>query len=169
MNDCGSESLYYDFLETDLGFVIMAVNAEGFLCHAAFQDGPKMIVPPGRWEHNIKKLTEPIRQMSDFFAGKLERFQLPLAPAGTEFQQMVWTVLTEIPYGETITYGELARRIGKPQAGRAVGNANGRNPIVIIQPCHRVVAAGGKLGGFSSGLHRKEYLLRLERRISLLF
>lgn len=169
MKDYRPETLYYDFIETCLGFVIMAVDGDDFVCHATFQDGPKMIVPPDHWKHDVKRLTEPILQMNDYFAGKLERFELPLAPMGTEFQQKVWTILTEIPYGETITYGELARRVGKSQASRAVGNANGRNPIVIIQPCHRVVAAGGKLGGFSSGLHRKEYLLGLERRISQLF
>jgi len=169
MKDLNSDILYYDFVDTDVGFVIMAVNGEGLLCHAAFQDGPKAIVSPKHWQHNAKRLADPIKQMRAYFAGKLERFELPLAQEGTEFQQKVWTVLTEIPYGETITYGELARRVGMPQASRAVGNANGRNPIVIVQPCHRVIAAGGKLGGFSSGLHRKEYLLELERRISRLF
>lgn len=169
MKEYCPEALYYDFIETCLGLVIMAVNGEGLLCHATFQDGPKMIVPPDHWEHDVTRLSESIRQVKKYFAGKLERFELSLAPAGTEFQKNVWTVLTEIPYGETITYGELARRVGKPKASRAVGNANGRNPIVIIQPCHRVVASGGKLGGFSSGLHRKEYLLGMERKISRLF
>lgn len=162
------EILFYDFIETDLGLVIMAETDEG-LCNVTFQDSKKVIDPPTYWQHSPKRLAGPIQQMKEYFVGKREQFDLQLAPCGTEFQQKVWQALTDIPYGETITYGELAKRIGKPQAMRAVGNANGRNPIVIIQPCHRVVAAGGKLGGFSSGLHRKEYLLGLEKRASRLF
>lgn len=169
MKDYRPENLYYDFIKTCLGFVVMAVNGDGLVCHVTFQDGPKMIDLPDHWKHDVKRLIEPIQQMNYYFAGKLERFELSLAPVGTEFQQKVWTILTEIPYGKTITYGELARRVGKPKASRAVGNANGRNPIVILQPCHRVVAAGGKLGGFSSGLQRKVYLLGLEKRMSRLF
>ncbi len=168
MNNHSNETLHYDFIETDLGLVIIAANDEG-LCYVSFQNGPKLIAPPEGWVQSPKKLTEVTRQMKEYFSGERQQFDLPLAPSGTEFQQKVWKVLTEIPYGQTITYGELAKRIKQPQASRAVGNANGRNPIVIIQPCHRVVAANGKLGGFSSGLHRKEYLLGLERRVSRLF
>jgi len=101
-------------------------------------------------------------QLEAYFASELQVFDLPLAPQGTEFQQRVWTTLRDIPYGETISYAELARRIGKPQAVRAVGGANGRNPISIIVPCHRVIGADGSLTGFGGGIERKRWLLAHE-------
>lgn len=103
-----------------------------------------------------------IEELEEYFAGRLTRFRLRLAPRGTPFQLRVWALLQEIPYGETTTYGEIARRIGKPSACRAVGAANGRNPIPVIIPCHRVVGADGSLTGFGGGLPIKEALLRLE-------
>ena len=109
-------------------------------------------------------LKETIRQLRAYFSGKLEQFDLPLAPEGTPFQLEVWRRLCEIPYGETISYGELARRIGNPNASRAVGLANGSNPIAIIIPCHRVIGSNGKLTGYGGGLPIKERLLALERR-----
>jgi len=109
-------------------------------------------------------MDETIRQLRAYFAGKLEQFDLPLAPEGTVFQLEVWRRLCEIPYGETISYGELARRIGNPKASRAVGLANGSNPIPIIIPCHRVIGSNGKLTGYGGGLPIKEKLLALERR-----
>ncbi|MCW3098523.1 MAG: methylated-DNA/protein-cysteine methyltransferase [Chthonomonadaceae bacterium] len=105
---------------------------------------------------------ETKRQLAAYFAGQLTEFDLPLAPGGTEFQQKVWQELRRIPYGTTLSYGELARRIGNPNASRAVGLANGRNPISIIVPCHRVIGASGKLVGYGGGLSRKETLLTLE-------
>ena len=107
---------------------------------------------------------ETIRQLRAYFAGELEAFDLPLAPQGTPFQLAVWKRLCEIPYGETISYGELARRIGNPNASRAVGLANGSNPIPIVIPCHRVIGSNGKLTGYGGGLPIKEKLLALERR-----
>ncbi len=168
MNSLSPEPLYYDVLKSQIGLVVIAISSAG-IRHIAFQDGPKMATLPDHWKHDMARLAKPIQQIKEYFAGRLEQFELPLAPVGTEFQLSVWKALRTIPYGETITYGELAQKVGKPKASRAVGNANGKNPIVIIQPCHRVVAAGGKLGGFSSGLHRKKYLLRLEKRIPSLF
>lgn len=109
-------------------------------------------------------LKETIRQLRAYFSGKLEQFDLPLAPEGTPFQLEVWRRLCEIPYGETISYGELARRIGNPKASRAVGLANGSNPISIVIPCHRVIGSNGKLTGYGGGLPIKEKLLALERR-----
>lgn len=105
---------------------------------------------------------EAKRQLAAYFAGSRTEFDLPLALQGTPFQQRVWEELTRIPYGDTISYGELARRIGNPNASRAVGLANGRNPISIIVPCHRVIGANGKLTGYGGGLSRKERLLALE-------
>jgi methylated-DNA-[protein]-cysteine S-methyltransferase len=109
-------------------------------------------------------LAEAERQLGEYFAGTRTEFDLPLAMPGTAFQQRVWAGLREIPYGETISYGELARRLGQPNASRAVGLANGRNPISIIVPCHRVVGSTGRLTGYGGGLDRKAHLLGLERR-----
>ena len=111
---------------------------------------------------------ETVRQLREYFAGTRAEFDLPVAPEGTEFQQRVWRSLCDIPYGETISYGELARRVGNPQASRAVGAANGRNPIPIVIPCHRVIGSSGKLTGFGGGLPVKETLLALETRQRLL-
>jgi methylated-DNA-[protein]-cysteine S-methyltransferase len=105
---------------------------------------------------------ETIAQLAAYFAGALRRFDLPLAPEGTPFQREVWSALTAIPYGETVSYGELARRLGRPAASRAVGAANGQNPIPIVIPCHRVIGADGSLTGFGGGLAIKRRLLDLE-------
>lgn len=101
-------------------------------------------------------------QFAEYFTGERTEFDLPLAPAGTPFQRGVWDALCEIPYGETISYGELARRVGSPGAFRAVGLANGRNPLAIIVPCHRVIGADGRLTGYGGGLDRKRWLLEHE-------
>ncbi len=106
-------------------------------------------------------------QLSGYFAGKIISFDLPLNPAGTEFQQKVWAELLKIPYGETITYMELAVRLGDAKAIRAVGTANGRNPIAIVIPCHRVIGAGNKLTGYAGGIGRKKRLLELEMQHSV--
>jgi len=111
---------------------------------------------------DAQPFAETKRQLGLYFAGQLTEFDLPLAPGGTAFQQQVWKELCRIPYGVTISYGELAQRIGNPNASRAVGLANGRNPISIIVPCHRVIGASGKLVGYGGGLSRKEILLALE-------
>jgi methylated-DNA-[protein]-cysteine S-methyltransferase len=104
-----------------------------------------------------------IEQLAAYFAGDLETFDLPLGLHGTPFQRTVWAALREIPYGETVSYGELAHHIGRPGAARAVGLANGKNPIGIIVPCHRVVGAGGGLTGYGGGIERKQHLLAFER------
>jgi methylated-DNA-[protein]-cysteine S-methyltransferase len=102
------------------------------------------------------------RQLAAYFAGELRAFELPLVPTGTPFQQRVWSALQHIPYGATTTYGRLAEQLGQPGAMRAVGLANGRNPIAIIIPCHRVIGANGSLTGYGGGLQRKQWLLALE-------
>jgi methylated-DNA-[protein]-cysteine S-methyltransferase len=106
---------------------------------------------------------EVITQLGEYFAGERKQFDLPMAFAGTDFQRRVWTELCEIPYGETVSYGELAARLGKPSASRAVGLANGKNPIGLIVPCHRVVGSTGDLTGYGGGLPRKRFLLDFER------
>lgn len=107
-------------------------------------------------------LRRAVGELREYFAGTRRTFTLPLAPAGTPFQQEVWAALREIPYGETRTYGQIAARIGRPRASRAVGMANNRNPVGIVVPCHRVVGASGALVGYAAGLPVKEFLLRLE-------
>jgi methylated-DNA-[protein]-cysteine S-methyltransferase len=111
---------------------------------------------------NAGPLPEAARQLQEYFAGNRRDFDLPLRLSGTEFQQRVWRALTEIPYGETWSYGELAKRIGNPNASRAVGLANGRNPIAILVPCHRVIGADGSLTGYGGGVSRKQWLLAHE-------
>ena len=109
-------------------------------------------------------LSDAARQLAEYFAGDREAFDLPLRPVGTDFQQQVWRALCDIPYGHTWSYGELARHIGRPGASRAVGLANGRNPISIIIPCHRVIGASGSMTGYGGGIERKQWLLAHERR-----
>lgn len=115
------------------------------------------------WERADAPFGEVTHQLDEYFAGRRRTFDLALAPRGTDFQQAVWMQLRAIPAGETTTYGELAARIGKPRASRAVGAAVGRNPISVIVPCHRVVGSDGSLTGFAGGLTRKQHLLALER------
>jgi len=114
-------------------------------------------------------LREAMRQLDDYFAEARRAFDLPLAARGTAFQRRVWQELRRIPFGETRSYGEVAERLGNPNAMRAVGAANGKNPIAIIVPCHRVIGANGALTGFGGGLERKAYLLELERKQRALF
>jgi methylated-DNA-[protein]-cysteine S-methyltransferase len=109
-------------------------------------------------------LVEAERQLGEYFAGRRRQFALPLDAAGTTFQQKVWQALLTIPFGETRSYGEIARLIGHPEAARAVGAANGKNPVSIVAPCHRVIGAGGQLTGFAGGLDVKARLLALERQ-----
>ena len=118
------------------------------------------------WEHDPGALAEPARQLAEYFAGERTEFALDLAPAGTPFQQRVWARLLEIPYGETTSYGRLADELGNPRSVRAVGLANGRNPISIVVPCHRVIGADGSLVGYGGGLERKRALLAHETEVA---
>ena len=115
----------------------------------------------GGWD-DTPLFRETGRQLEEYFAGMRRSFSLPLDPAGTEFQLRVWRALCGIPYGTTVSYKELARRVDSPKGFQAVGQANGRNPLPILIPCHRVIAAGGGLGGYSGGVERKRLLLELE-------
>jgi len=121
---------------------------------------------PDRLGREAEQFKAAADQLDAYFAGALTRFTLPLAPRGSQFQQRVWVALQDIPYGETESYGELADRIGSPGAARAVGLANGKNPIGIVIPCHRVVGSNGNLTGYGGGLDRKKQLLDLERAVS---
>ncbi|QBI52407.1 Methylated-DNA--protein-cysteine methyltransferase [Streptomonospora litoralis] len=114
------------------------------------------------WRRDPAALSAAAEQLGAYFAGELREFTVPLAPRGTVFQRSVWRALTTIPYGRTATYGEIARSLGRPNASRAVGMANNRNPISIVVPCHRVIGANGAMVGYGGGISRKEILLRLE-------
>jgi methylated-DNA-[protein]-cysteine S-methyltransferase len=117
---------------------------------------------PESWERDDPRFAEERRQLHEYFAGGRTAFELPLSLEGNPFEQRVWAALQTIPYGMTTTYGELAARLGAPDAARAVGAANGRNPVAIVVPCHRVIGAGGKLTGYGGGLGRKRALLAHE-------
>lgn len=136
------------------------VEEDGALVQLAF-DGYTVLESE---EVDSPLLREAERQLASYFAGQLQVFSLPLCTKGTPFQEKVWCALQKIPYGETRTYGELAAMIGQPTAARAVGGANHRNPLAIIIPCHRVVAAHGGLGGYGGGLDKKQWLLALEEK-----
>ena len=153
----------YSYLDSPIGRLLLAGNESG-LQEIVFQGKNGPAPPKPAWMEDTGGLKEPARQLRAYFGGELEDFTLPLAPQGTPFQQKVWNELLNIPYGETISYGDLARRIGNPNASRAVGLANGSNPIPIIIPCHRVIGSNGKLTGYGGGLHIKEKLIALERR-----
>ena len=151
----------YTYVDSPIGQLLLVADDRG-LREINFPKGER--APDPVWEKNANALREAIRQLRDYFAGKREDFDLALAPQGTPFQQKVWKELCRIPYGETISYGELAQRIKNPNASRAVGLANGANPIPIIIPCHRVIGSNGKLTGYGGGLPIKEKLLALEQR-----
>lgn len=153
----------YAEIESPIGRLLLAADALG-LRRIAFIDGRRDVQPDPAWRADRKPLDDTIRQLCAYFSGELERFSLPLAPEGTPFQLGVWRRLCDIPYGGTISYGELARRIGNPRASRAVGLANGTNPIPVVIPCHRVIGSNGRLTGYGGGLPIKEKLLALERR-----
>jgi methylated-DNA-[protein]-cysteine S-methyltransferase len=155
-------SICYTQIASPLGVLLLAADDSG-LRHIMFASEVQPPRPDPAWRQDAAPLTETIRQLQAYFAGDLENFNLPLAPEGTPFQMEVWQRLRDIPYGQTISYGELARRIGNPKASRAVGLANGSNPIPIVIPCHRVIGSNGKLTGYGGGLPIKEKLLALER------
>ena len=151
----------YCEISTPIGRLLLAGDARG-LRRISFQDGLHPLRVPDGWERAEAPFQHAIAQLAAYFAGRLRRFDLTIAPEGTPFQREVWSALTRIPYGETVSYGELTARLGRPRASRAVGAANGRNPIPIVIPCHRVIGANGSLTGFGGGLPIKRRLLELE-------
>ena len=151
----------YTFADSPIGRLLLAADDAG-LRRIEFPEGRHPQEPAPDWQEARAPFSEALRQLDAYFAGRLRRFELPLAPLGTPFQLSVWRALCDIPYGETLSYGALARLLGKPGASRAVGLANGRNPLPIVVPCHRVVGSDGSLTGFGGGLPTKQKLLRLE-------
>ena len=148
-------------VSTPVGRLRIAGDEKG-LRSISFENPFHPAEPAGDQPGTEEPFREVIAQLDAYFAGELRRFDLALAPEGTAFQREVWSALSDIPYGETVSYGDLARRLGRPAASRAVGAANGRNPIPIIIPCHRVIGADGSLTGFGGGLAIKRKLLALE-------
>jgi methylated-DNA-[protein]-cysteine S-methyltransferase len=153
----------YSYVTSPLGPILIAGDTSG-LRLINFQQGKKKRLPETDWVEDSRPWRQTIRQLEAYFAGILREFTLDLAPEGTSFQQAVWRALQDIPYGETTSYGALAKGLGKPQASRAVGAANGSNPLPIVIPCHRVIGSSGKLIGYGGGLDIKEALLAFERR-----
>ena len=151
----------YTYLESPVGRLMLAGNSEG-LAEIRFMEGRRPTSPDESWLVDERPFREAAAQFRAYFDGKLREFNLHLVPRGTQFQLQVWSALREIPYGTTISYAELARRIGKPKAVRAVGAANGKNPLAIVVPCHRVIGSDGSLTGYGGGMRNKKFLLALE-------
>jgi methylated-DNA-[protein]-cysteine S-methyltransferase len=153
--------MYYCYLDTPIGELLLAGEGDA-LSMIGFPKGVMRRDPEPDWIYNEQPLENARTQLTEYFSGRRKDFDLPLKLGGTEFQVSVLEALLEIPYGETTSYGAIAKQIGRPKAVRAVGAANGRNPIPIIVPCHRVIGSSGDLTGFGGGLDTKEALLRLE-------
>ncbi|RRD58556.1 methylated-DNA--[protein]-cysteine S-methyltransferase [Comamonadaceae bacterium OH2545_COT-014] len=155
-------TIFHQTIDSPVGRLLIATSDEGL--HAIeFPQGRHPVKRDAHWQESPHPLlNEAARQLGEYFAGQRRVFDLPLAPQGTDFQQRVWQALRTIPYGQTRSYAQLAAAIGQPKAMRAVGAANGRNPLSIVVPCHRVIGADGSLVGFGGGLPVKTFLLRLE-------
>lgn len=160
-----AEAMFSAKVDSPVGHLTL-VATDAVLCELSWAGDPKYSTSLAtraeeRPDHPI--LAQAVSELGEYFAGKRRTFDVPVRTMGTEFQQAVWQALRQIPYGQTINYGEQARRIGKPAAVRAVGGANGKNPVGIIVPCHRVIGADGSLTGFGGGMDAKAWLLNHER------
>lgn len=155
-------TLCHTTIDTPIGPLLLVGDGDA-LHGVGFASGPRPPRVDPAWREDRAPLAPVIAQLEEYFAGERTAFDLPLAFTGTPFQVAVWEALREIPYGQTISYGELAQRVGRPTAVRAVGATNGRNPIAVVVPCHRVIGADGSLTGFGGGLPTKRALLELER------
>ncbi len=153
----------YDYLDTPIGPLLLVADEQG-LCRIDFPRAEQGDRIQSNWRRDRRYLGAAVAQLKAYFEGRLHAFDLVLAARGTQFRKVVWNELARIPYAQTISYGELARRIGAPAASRAVGAANGANPLPIVVPCHRVIGANGTLTGFGGGLPIKQWLLDHERR-----
>jgi methylated-DNA-[protein]-cysteine S-methyltransferase len=159
--ETASNSLRYTSMHSPIGELLLLGDGDA-LCGLYMQEGRKPVEIAPRWERSAAPFADVQAQLREYFAGERVAFDTPLAMSGTPFERRVWRALTDIPYGETVSYGEIATRVGQPSAARAVGLANGRNPIAVIVPCHRVIGANGTLTGYGGGLERKRLLLELE-------
>lgn len=148
---------------------MLLVGREGVLEELYFPNATATLAVPTEWIRDEAVFSEPLHQLQEYFAGKRQEFELQIDPQGTPFQKEVWRELCRIPYGKTASYQAIAERLGKPKACRAVGMANGRNPLPIIIPCHRIIGKNGTLTGFGGGLPMKRQLLDLERGLPSLW
>lgn len=153
--------MYYSHMDSPVGRLLLAADDAGIRL-ISFPTGSRTRTVEDGWQESDEPFVETKRQMAAYFAGELRDFDLPLAPQGTPFQLSVWNALRRIPYGKTVSYGAIAKQIGRPSASRAVGAANGANPLPIVVPCHRVIGSTGSLTGFGGGIDTKAALLRLE-------
>jgi len=153
--------LFYTHIDSPIGRLLLAGDEQA-LHYLSFPKGKMAFEPRPEWVQNDALFKEVKRQIDAYFALELKQFDLVLKMAGTDFQQRVWQVLPKIPFGQTRSYGWLANEVGSPKASRAVGAANGKNPLPIIIPCHRVIGANGKMTGFGGGINTKVFLLGLE-------
>jgi methylated-DNA-[protein]-cysteine S-methyltransferase len=153
----------YRYIHSPIGEILLAGDDDG-LHYIGFPEGKGRILPQRDWTRSDTAFADAAQQLSEYFEGRRRSFDLQLSPHGTRFQLDVLQALQAIPYGETRSYADIARTVGKPKAVRAVGAANGRNPLPIVIPCHRVVGSNGSLTGFGGGLETKRYLLELEGR-----
>ena len=160
--------LDYTYIDSPVGKLLLAgdENSLHFIC---FPGGHKGFERPSQWQQSDNHFDTVKNQLSSYFSGSLEKFDIPLTLHGTDFQKRVWQLLSEIPYGVTRSYGAIAKDLETPNASRAVGMANGANPIPIIVPCHRVIGSSGKLTGFGGGIETKRFLLDLENPTPMLF
>lgn len=157
-------STLYSLYLSPAGTIILT-QEDGLLTGLWFEGEKHSTVVDPAWKRDETAFKAVHQQLDAYFAGKLQQFDLPIKVSGTAFQERVWKALCEIPYGQTWSYAHLAKHIGNPKAVRAVGTANGRNPISIIVPCHRVIGADGSLVGYGGGLDKKTFLLQLEKVI----
>lgn len=153
--------MFFSVFDSPVGRLLLAGDGRS-LCRVAFQSEQWPDELESEWIRRDSEFTDVVAQLDAYFSGTLTQFDLPLLPSGTAFQQQVYQALLSVPYGETTTYGAIASKIGRPTAVRAVGAANGSNPIPIIIPCHRIIGANGSLTGFGGGLEIKRHLLELE-------
>lgn len=153
--------MYYTICESPIGELLLSGNV-GELCGLYFSTGSKARGADSEWERRDDVFLQVKKQLGEYFSGVRKNFDLSLVPQGTDFQLSVLDALLEIPYGETRSYADIADRIGNPKAVRAVGHANGSNPIALIIPCHRVIGSNGSLTGFGGGIETKRFLLELE-------
>ena len=161
-----AHTTYYTYLDSPVGVLMLAGCADHGLRYISFQCGKGARGPEPDWTRSDKPFRDVITQLTEYFKGRRTTFDLRLHPKGTPFQRDVWKALLTIPYGETRTYRDIADQIGRPTAVRAVGLANGRNPLPIVIPCHRVIGRSGQLVGYGGGLPVKQALLDREREVS---
>ncbi len=154
--------MWFDEFDSPVGKLVVAANDGGAICHVLFESNRHDAAGRQHWRRDRDALAQARAQLLAFLAGERNDFDLPLAAVGTPFQMKVWEALSTIPFAQTRSYADIARQVGSPAAVRAVGSANGRNPLPIVVPCHRVIGSNGRLSGFGGGLPAKQFLLQLE-------